>query len=111
MRELLSFSQKFAMLYDDSQDVSQLISELLDEMALIRHHPDRRPPAAKPEAPDDDCITISVGSLDEMEMDIIRELLKRYPNKRSAMARDLGISRTSLWKRIKQIEDIDRMLK
>ena len=46
-----------------------------------------------------------------MEMDIIRELLKRYPNKRSAMARDLGISRTSLWKRIKQIEDIDRMLK
>lgn len=111
VRELLSFSQKFAMLYDDSQDVSQLISELLDEMALIRHHPDRRPPAAKPEAPDNDCITISVGSLDEMEMDIIRELLKRYPNKRSAMARDLGISRTSLWKRIKQIEDIDRMLK
>ena len=42
-------------------------------------------------------------------MDIIRELLKRYPNKRSAMARDLGISRTSLWKRIKQIEDIDRI--
>ena len=50
-------------------------------------------------------ITIPVATLSEMELSIIRELQKRYPNMRAKMAQDLGISRTNLWKKLKIIEE------
>lgn len=108
VRELLSFSQKFAMLYDETQDATQLISELLEEFSLIRHTP--RPGETVVSAPrgmEDRSITIPIGTLNQMELSIIRELRKKYPNMRTKMAEDLGISRTNLWKKLKEIEDFE----
>ena len=110
VRELVSFSQKFALLCDENQDTSQLISELLEEFSLIRKSSGAKPAAggaAVPAPGGDRFITIPVGTMDEMELSILRVLLKRYPNMRSKMAQDLGISRTNLWKKLKLIEEQD----
>lgn len=104
VRELLSCAQKFAMLWDEQQDATQLISEILEEFSLIRRaggERDERLPAGER----DGFLTIPVGTLEDMERSILRQLQKRYPNTRSKMARDLDISRTSLWKKLKAMEE------
>lgn len=116
VRELLSFSQKFILLYSESQDAGYLISELLGESLLLQGFTDHAvlpggtSPADEQETPSstplsDQYITIRVGRLSDMELDIIRLLQKRYPNMRSKMAEDLGISRANLWKKLKILED------
>lgn len=106
VRELLSFAQKFSMLLDESQDSTQLISELLEEFSLIRRPSTGGSEKRSELVPNDGrYITIPVATLSEMELSIIRELQKRYPNMRAKMAQDLGISRTNLWKKLKIIEE------
>lgn len=46
-------------------------------------------------------VTIKVGSMKEMEKQIIAELLHRYQGNRTMLANKLGISRTTLWKKMK----------
>lgn len=48
-------------------------------------------------------ITVKVGTLEEMEKQIIRHLDKRLGQNRQALADKLGISRTTLWKKVKEI--------
>ncbi len=47
-------------------------------------------------------LKIKVGSMAEMEQQIIEELLHIYEGNRSTLAEELGISRTTLWKRMKE---------
>ncbi|HLR70423.1 MAG TPA: sigma 54-interacting transcriptional regulator [Pseudogracilibacillus sp.] len=51
---------------------------------------------------DEEYLKIKIGSMAEMETQIIDELLHRYEGNRSSLAEELGISRTTLWKRMKE---------
>lgn len=46
-------------------------------------------------------ITVKIGTLKEMEQQIIRHLVARFGQNRQVLADQLGISRTTLWKKVK----------
>ncbi|THE09519.1 AAA family ATPase [Bacillus timonensis] len=54
-------------------------------------------------SPTEDYIKVKIGSLEEMEGQIFDELTIRYNGNRTEMADKLGISRTTLWKKTKQV--------
>lgn len=51
----------------------------------------------------DDYIRVKVGSLQEMETEIYEQLLNKYDGNRTFVANKLGISRTTLWKKVKEV--------
>ena len=50
-----------------------------------------------------EALVVSVGELDDMIAQIVVEMLKRNGGNRTQVARLLGISRTTLWKRLKEL--------
>ena len=61
--------------------------------------------AAEPQAGprDEELIHLSPGPLEEMEAEIIRWQMRRHKGNRLAVCRELGLSRTTLWKKLKQM--------
>ncbi|WP_078664899.1 sigma 54-interacting transcriptional regulator [Carboxydocella sporoproducens] len=49
-----------------------------------------------------DTITVREGTLEEMELEIIRKLDAKMNGNRTLLAQKLGISRTTLWKKLKE---------
>ncbi len=47
-------------------------------------------------------LKVKVASLEDMESQIYEKLLKRYEGNKSELAEKLGVSRTTLWKKMKQ---------
>jgi transcriptional regulator with PAS, ATPase and Fis domain len=48
-------------------------------------------------------LRISPGTLDDMERQILKEVLKRYDGNKLQTASSLGISRTTLWKKVREM--------
>lgn len=105
VRELISFVQKYVMLYSENGDNRLLVSELLDEFASL-HHPEKKAERRSLPVCEDreNWLMIRKGTLREMEDAIVSEYLKSYGERRSQMAEALGISRSGLWKKIKELE-------
>lgn len=53
----------------------------------------------------DNYLKIKIGSLEEMETQILDELSNRYDGNKNELADKLGISRTTLWKKMKQVNE------
>jgi transcriptional regulator with PAS, ATPase and Fis domain len=58
----------------------------------------------KPQEGDEKQLRLNIGSMEDMERQIIHELYKRYRGNKQILSHILGISRTTLWKKIKEIE-------
>jgi len=99
VRELENFVEKFAILAKDTDNLFPLLEELFYEFS---HH--------DPLSREDDFkhITIAVDSLKNMELQIIRRLYERYGADKSSLARMLGISRSNLWSKLKEIEEQEK---
>lgn len=55
------------------------------------------------EAAGGETVVVAVGTLDAMVSQLISELVRRSGGNRTRLARQLGISRTTLWKRLKDL--------
>lgn len=99
VRELENFIQKFAVLSLHHPNPAALVGELLDEIRF----------GARPEGEASgrgNTITIEVGTMEEMEQQILRQLDRRGGLDRARLARLLGISRTTLWKKLKEADPV-----
>ncbi|MFZ5818087.1 MAG: sigma 54-interacting transcriptional regulator [Bacillota bacterium] len=94
VRELENFIQKFAVLSLHHPNPAALVRELLDELRYGR--------AEEGEGLRGNTITIEVGTMEEMEQQILQQLDRRAGLDRAQLARFLGISRTTLWKKLKE---------
>ncbi|HCX62003.1 MAG TPA: sigma-54-dependent Fis family transcriptional regulator, partial [Clostridiales bacterium] len=54
---------------------------------------------------EDDSISVRLSSLSDIELQVIEQASKIYKGDKSDLANVLGISRSTLWKRLKQIEE------
>lgn len=52
----------------------------------------------------EDFITVQVGTLEEMEREIIKKMDKKMGFKKNKLAKRLGISRTTLWKKLNDLD-------
>ena len=59
--------------------------------------------AGRAEALDEGLIHLTPGSLEAMENEIIRWHMRRYKGNRQKVCQELGLSRTTLWKKLKQM--------
>ncbi len=96
VRELRNFLMKFLILADGDPNPVRLFERLLEEE---QGTPARR--VAEPPQVDDEHLVVRLGTMEEMEQQILRQLERRPGLDRSEMARLLGISRTTLWKKLK----------
>lgn len=95
IRELENLIEKYVILYDEQTEQLALLDELFGELFHKYFN--------KGLDDDPDTIKVPVGTLEEMELEIIKSLTKNVNADREALARKLGISRTTLWKKLKQI--------
>ncbi|HHX86769.1 MAG TPA: sigma 54-interacting transcriptional regulator [Firmicutes bacterium] len=95
IRELENLIEKYVILYDGQTEQLILLDELFGE--LFHNYFDGGYDH------DLDTVMVPVGTLEEMELEIIKNLTKNINADREVLARKLGISRTTLWKKLKQI--------
>ncbi|MFD2182971.1 sigma 54-interacting transcriptional regulator [Rhodoplanes azumiensis] len=104
VRELEYFLEKLAILADASVRTSDLIGLLLGE-----HTRDHGRDAASPRplldaTDDDDRLTLAVGPMRDMQRQIVERMLERTNGNKVEVARRLGISRVTVWNKMKEAD-------
>lgn len=100
VRELENFVEKYAILAEGTADSFRLMEELVDELADFRESSQGNGDLAG------DSIMVDVGTLSHMEQQIIAQLYRQNRADKKELARRLGISRTTLWKKIKELDEL-----
>lgn len=95
IRELENFIEKIVVLSEERIINKELVKELLNEKFTKRSDNNLN----------GNEITIELGNLKEMELQIIDKISKEIGNDKNLLAEKLGISRTTLWKRFKELEN------
>ena len=102
VRELENFIRRYMILCEGERDKNLLLEKLLSE--VIRSKQLGSPGPAKTEVDSTDRVVVQVGPLEFMEQQIITKLDSIIGGDKSNLARLLGISRTTLWKKLKVAE-------
>lgn len=106
VRELKSFIVRYAILIND-MPAELIFKEFLQENNILNEEDsksvkgDNSPQYNENER----SITIKVGSLKEMEKEAIQKIIDRYSYNRTDICKILGISRTTLWKKLKEFNN------
>ncbi len=96
VRELESFVEKYVILADSEDQGFFLLDELYSDLTFFDNRDDL---AAK----DERTLVIKVGTLEEMEKQIIAKMQTMFGQDKARLAEKLGICRTTLWKKLKKI--------
>jgi transcriptional regulator with PAS, ATPase and Fis domain len=92
VRELEFFVEQMLVQYEPATDIDALVAEGFAEHKA--KHGSQRPSAPG------DTLTISVGTMREMQQQILAERLERCKGNKKRLARELGLSRATVWKRL-----------
>ncbi len=95
VRELENFAEKFSILSRDETDVFYLLDQLYQD---LQHFEIR---AGDPAG---GILAVTPGTLKEMELQLIEKLRQRFAGDKSTLAQMLGISRSNLWSKLKELE-------
>ena len=101
IRELENFIVRYVLLYESKEKTEKLIRELLAENFSAEVFSE----AEEQIIDDPDLIQVRLGTMEEIELQILLQMVQRYKDK-NKVARQLGISRTTLWKKLKDM-DVD----
>ncbi|MBC7335574.1 MAG: HTH domain-containing protein [Clostridia bacterium] len=99
VRELENFVQRYCVLAGQEEDANALFQELFAE--TVQQPTRLAPPPVSGE--EGGRVVIRLGTLEEMEKQILRQARSRWGANRSELAERLGISRTTLWKKLKEL--------
>lgn len=94
VRELENFAERYFALGEDDQKRYVTLRESLNCLPL----PNRQVEESRK-------ITVEVGSLEEMEIQIINQLAKDFTNRKVELANFLKISRSTLWRKLRSDPD------
>ncbi|MGB9887192.1 MAG: sigma 54-interacting transcriptional regulator [Moorellales bacterium] len=100
VRELENFIERYCVLAAGAEDPDQVFEELYEELRL------RSPleaSSAVSEEEEGGRLVIRLGTLEDMEKQILRLARSRWGVNRTELAERLGISRTTLWKKLKEL--------
>ncbi len=91
VRELENFCERYLLLADDRNTLEEDVKEFLDQNTITNDRTSSK-----------EFISIRKNSLIEMEKEIIDKLLKEFNGNKNLVAKFLGISRSTLWKKLKE---------
>ncbi|SFE57997.1 sigma 54-interacting transcriptional regulator [Alteribacillus iranensis] len=75
-------------------------SVLNSEDFIFNHSQQPQPQSGTAASMDDDHLQVKIGAMKEMEKDIIQQLDERFDGNKQQIANILGVSRTTLWKKL-----------
>ena len=102
VRELYNFIERLIVLdIDDPAQVGAMLAESREEY----HAPDAAANATNTDTASEDTIPVPVGSMKDMENAIITGLFHRYGGDRKRLENTLQLSRSTLWRYLKEIGD------
>ncbi|HEY3365168.1 MAG TPA: sigma 54-interacting transcriptional regulator [Symbiobacteriaceae bacterium] len=93
VRELENFLQRYAVLSLNAADQTAVVQALMHDLQGSRQPFSARVPPNH--------LLVELGTLDEIEMQVLRQLDRQTGYDRTALARMLGISRSTLWRKLK----------
>jgi transcriptional regulator with PAS, ATPase and Fis domain len=99
VRELENFVEKMMILNESSVVSNDFVEELLAHYRI--YEPDHTEYSHESAS----SISVRMSSLREMELQIIERMNQLTKGDKLLLAEKLGISRTTLWKRLKELED------
>ena len=94
VRELQNFVEKFVILSNDFPDKFKLLEELYFDLMNNEKYDEK----------ESNILKIEISSLKEMESQIIKKLYNDCLDNKVNLAKKLGISRTSLWNKLKEMD-------
>lgn len=100
VRELGNFAEKFSILSRDETDSFYLLDQLYQDLQHFEARTGDGPGEAEAGA-----IMVTPGTLREMELQLIEKLRRRFAGDKSSLAQMLGISRSNLWSKLKDLEN------
>lgn len=100
VRELENFIERYCVLAGNAEDPNELFRELLED---VGQQAATAPPPPAPLEDESGRLVIRLGTLEEMEKQILRLARSRWGANRTELAERLGISRTTLWKKLKEL--------
>jgi len=99
VRELENFAHKIAILMEDNDDID------VDSLGKITDRNLLGSPGQKHyRNSNDNLIQVEIGNIKDMENKIIIEAVRKFKGDKSMLADKLGISRTTLWKKLKEMD-------
>ncbi len=99
VRELVNIIERLCIMYKEGQNADALACQLLeDHIAMRRRSLDLHREAGGPGA-----ITVPLGTMKEMEYAILQTLLNRAGGNQKLLAENLGVSRVTVWKKLKEL--------
>lgn len=102
VRELENFTERMVVLSEGSVIDGALTRQLLGSN---KYTEETEAEAGIGAGRQQDAITVKLGRMKDMELQIIKEASKMVKGEKELLADKLGVSRTTLWKRLKEIED------
>lgn len=102
IRELENLIEKYVLLFDEGQKGENILLSLLMENFSSYTLP---PVEVSPDDSDSVALQVRLGTLEEIEFQVLTQLIKKYKMEKSKVASILGISRTTLWKKLKNSGD------
>jgi DNA-binding NtrC family response regulator len=99
VRELENFAEKMCILSSSMTVDEALINQLFSNNSDYNFAN-----AQIKSSNEGQSITVNLGNLKEIEQQIIKQASKMFEGDRDSLAEKLGMSRTTLWKRLKEIE-------
>lgn len=105
VRELENFTEKMCILSNAPMIDEELVTQLLYHNQYLRDMGEDGDDTIA--IGDNNTIAVNMGKLKDIELQVIKEASKLVKGDKELLADKLGISRTTLWKRLKEIEDTD----
>jgi PAS domain S-box-containing protein len=96
IRQLENVVERYQL--SDIQHVKYEADFIQDVIKETQLEEDMVPPAGG------DVLSVQMGSMEEIEKQICEQMMERYSQNRTVIAEKLGISRTTLWKKLKMNE-------
>ena len=98
MRELVNIIERLCIIYKEDAEVDALLEHLLDDHILMQNRG-----VALHKDNDSEAINVQPGTMKEMEACILQTMLERIGGNQKLLADTLGISRVTVWKKLKEL--------
>jgi DNA-binding NtrC family response regulator len=97
VRELENFVERYVLLFEEEKKVESLAKALLAENFSTDVFLEKEEYSLQ----DPNILQVRLGTMEEIELQILVQLVQKYKMDKNEVARLLGISRTTLWKKLK----------
>jgi transcriptional regulator with PAS, ATPase and Fis domain len=106
IRELENFVERFLVLSEEASDPAAILQSQIRGLYSMGN--EYLGIADEPVSSDKTTLSIKVGTLEDMEKEILEKMQQLYPSeKKASLAQQLNISRTTLWKKLKTLEEAE----